>query len=283
MPYTTQQMVIDFHKQCKLSIGDPTKPDITVDQDLRLELIREELVDLVEALEAGDIIKTADALGDLQYVINGAAVSWGIDLGPIFEEIHRSNMTKKAANMRSDGKILKDADYSPPDIKRVMRESANEFKRLFVEGDDEGWPLPQEKPSPEVSRKIMETAQDFVSRHHLPGELAEKILIESGEEKIYVHPWGDPRNNWEGKGDFIDEEPTKPNKIKGQLTPYGAFIFSCECGRTHAISFKLGSRGGMAESGTAECICGKAFVAKFNSGDPAVEVMTIEELRKAHA
>lgn len=288
-------MVLDFHKQCGLSIGDPTKPDITVDQELRVNLIKEELKELLEALEAGDVIKTADALGDLQYTINGAAVSWGIDLGPVFEEIHTSNMTKKRENMRADGKILKDQDYVAPNLKKVMARSAKELQYDWDQSDPEDWAWPkpeQEEPSPEVSEKIMNAAKDFVAKHYLPGELASKIL-EAGGEKLadfqYVHPWGDHRNNWEGKKpeeDFVDEEPTQPSvkTIKGSLTKYGAFVFSCiDCGRTHAISFKLGSRGGMAESGTAECVCGRAYVAKFNSGDPVVDATTIEELRKVQA
>lgn len=62
----------------------------------------------------------ADALGDLLYVVFGAAVTFGIDMGPIFDEIHRSNMTKIGGPVRPDGKRLKPATYEPPNLKPLL-------------------------------------------------------------------------------------------------------------------------------------------------------------------
>lgn len=72
-----------------------------------------------------DDIGMADALGDIKYVADGAAVCMGLDLELIEKEIHRSNMSKLQSNgaplLREDGKILKSDLYSPPNIEGVLR------------------------------------------------------------------------------------------------------------------------------------------------------------------
>jgi predicted HAD superfamily Cof-like phosphohydrolase len=72
-----------------------------------------------------DIVAAADALADLEYVSKGSAVTWGIPLSEVFDEVHRSNMTKVGGGRRADGKILKPATYSPPQIGRVLVDVAN--------------------------------------------------------------------------------------------------------------------------------------------------------------
>jgi predicted HAD superfamily Cof-like phosphohydrolase len=66
----------------------------------------------------------ADALGDLLYVIYGTAIAYGIDMESVFNEIHRSNMSKAnpdgSVNKREDGKIIKSASYSPARIKEII-------------------------------------------------------------------------------------------------------------------------------------------------------------------
>src|SRR5690348_15404461 len=121
------------------TFGHPVfdKPTEITDADwlhMRLELIREELGELYEACgyETGewnevvptrmmhntDIVAAADALGDLEYVVNGMAIGMGIDLPEVVAEIHRSNMTKLGPDgkpiYREDGKILKGEGYEPP-------------------------------------------------------------------------------------------------------------------------------------------------------------------------
>jgi predicted HAD superfamily Cof-like phosphohydrolase len=267
-----QQMVLDFHKEMGLSIGDPRDPDITVDQDLRVGLIAEEFQELKDALFAGDEIAVADALGDILYTVAGAGVSWGIDLGPIFDEIHFSNMTKKRGNMREDGKILKDADYKAPKIALVMKQSAQEFTQAFHNEDNSGWPLPEVEPSPEVSKKIMTAAiMKTIREDFVPG-------VKSVDNKTYtIVP--------EELDDlFDDSQPTQtaaPKMRVGHMTNYGAYVFSCvDCDRTHAASSKLGSRGGMAPSAEVECMCGRAYVVTFSpTEEPKVEITTVEDLR----
>ena len=113
-----QRMVKDWHRRFGVLVNE--KPEM-VDKEtryLRVSLMREEFQEFEEACSAGDIVKVADALGDLLYVVYGSAVSFGIDLEPVFDEIHRSNMSKgdpeviKAPN----GKVLRNKNYSPPDL-----------------------------------------------------------------------------------------------------------------------------------------------------------------------
>ena len=63
----------------------------------------------------------ADALGDLLYVAYGAAVAWGIEIDPVLEEIHRSNMTKFIdGHKREDNKWVKGPSYTPANVRAVL-------------------------------------------------------------------------------------------------------------------------------------------------------------------
>ena len=127
MTRTWMTDVADFHHKMGQFVGDTMIPDVSVSTDLRVELIREEFEELLWALSSKDklgnllseseqIIAVADALADLTYVINGAAVTWGIDLDAVFKTVHESNMTKSVSQKRADGKVIKGPDYVPPDI-----------------------------------------------------------------------------------------------------------------------------------------------------------------------
>lgn len=93
-------------------------------QALRVELIKEELDELIEALADKDIVEVADALTDILYVTYGAGHSFGLDLDACFDEVQRSNMSKLDADgnpiYREDGKILKGENYFEPDLKKVL-------------------------------------------------------------------------------------------------------------------------------------------------------------------
>ncbi len=118
-----QQMVHQFHERFGLvSNARPTIPGTNMHR-LRTLLIEEELAEFRNATEADDLVGVADALGDLLYVVYGAAEEYGIDLEPVFEEIHRANMSKDArAGCRADGKVCKGAGYQPPDVRRVVED-----------------------------------------------------------------------------------------------------------------------------------------------------------------
>ena len=135
-----QNMVRRFHEVYKLPHADKPTSAI-VRRALRCNLIYEELQELGEALactrhwDSGNFIEgfgnvnmveAADAIADLMYVVLGTAVELGINIEPIFEEVHRSNMSKldEAGQpiFREDGKILKGPNYSPPDIAPLLIE-----------------------------------------------------------------------------------------------------------------------------------------------------------------
>jgi predicted HAD superfamily Cof-like phosphohydrolase len=159
------QQVLEFHQKMQQSIGDPRKPDLSITTKLRWDLIDEEFQELTLALKGRDkhgneitgqeqVIAVTDALADMAYVIAGAAVTWGIDLGGACDEVHRSNMTKSGGK-RVDGKILKGLDYSPPDLKTVLDSAAEDLANQGF-GEYSWWPVPtvdsglpkNEKPNP---------------------------------------------------------------------------------------------------------------------------------------
>lgn len=115
-----QKMVYDFHKAFDILIKEtPTPPDF-VTQRLRFGLIREELEELDIAMAKEDIVEIADGLADLLYVVYGTAVSCGIDMQPIFAEVHRSNMSKVGGHKRQDGKWIKPETYSPANLLPIL-------------------------------------------------------------------------------------------------------------------------------------------------------------------
>ena len=91
---------------------------------LYLNLIREEMSELEEGFENQDIVETADACGDLIWVILGLCNTLGIPMGPVWQEITSSNMSKTVEGKvvrRDDGKILKPDTYFPPNIHRALQ------------------------------------------------------------------------------------------------------------------------------------------------------------------
>lgn len=109
-----------FHRALEIPVGD--SPAIRR-PDLRVELLREETAETIEAIEAGDLIETIDGLVDVLVVTYGAAVEFGVNLAPFWEEIHRTNMAKVGGPIRADGKRLKPPGWIPPDIAGVLERS----------------------------------------------------------------------------------------------------------------------------------------------------------------
>jgi predicted HAD superfamily Cof-like phosphohydrolase len=95
---------------------------------LRVSLIQEELDEYQRAAEARDLVGVADALSDLMYVVLGTYVSHGLQdrAEALFAEVHRSNMSKLDESgqvlHRADGKVLKSALWSPPELARILKE-----------------------------------------------------------------------------------------------------------------------------------------------------------------
>jgi len=115
-----QRMVTEFHLTFDILIGaTPTAPDEAT-RSLRIRLIQEEFDELQAALGQQDLAAVAKELADLLYVVYGTAVSCGIDLEPVFREVHRSNMSKVGGHKRADGKWVKPPGYSPARIQPIL-------------------------------------------------------------------------------------------------------------------------------------------------------------------
>jgi predicted HAD superfamily Cof-like phosphohydrolase len=145
--------VAEFHHLFDLPVLD--EPQIPAKErcKLRLSLLKEELEELEEAIEDHDLVEVADAFCDLQYVLSGAILEFGLGekISQLFDEVHRSNMSKACATMeeaedtsahykrtkdtdseirpkdgkflvyrKGDGKVLKSIKYSAARIKEML-------------------------------------------------------------------------------------------------------------------------------------------------------------------
>jgi len=144
--------VAKFHR----TFGHPILPEATVPSAdrcaLRVNLLAEELKELEEAIQAKDIVEIADALCDLQYVLSGAVLEFGLgaQFKELFDEVQRSNMSKTCKTIEEaeatvnhykaqgvechheeadglylvfrtgDRKTLKSVKYSPADLKFIL-------------------------------------------------------------------------------------------------------------------------------------------------------------------
>ena len=102
------------------------KPSFSTDKinKLRIDLIKEELEELIEAMNNKDLLEVADALTDILYVTYGAGHAFGIDLDKCFDEVQNSNMSKLDDNGKAiyndAGKIMKGPNYFKPDLSKFV-------------------------------------------------------------------------------------------------------------------------------------------------------------------
>ena len=102
------------------------KPSFSTDKinKLRLDLIKEELNELTEAMNNKDLLEVADALTDILYVTYGAGHAFGINLDKCFEEVQNSNMSKlddKGKPIYNEhGKVMKGPNYFKPDLTKFI-------------------------------------------------------------------------------------------------------------------------------------------------------------------
>jgi len=145
--------VAEFHKTFKHPIlSEPTIPS-SERCELRVSLISEELKELEQAIKDNDLVEVADALCDIQYVLSGAVLEFGLGekFVELFNEVQRSNMSKACATeeeaqqtvafyktqkdteayyvkedgkylvyRKGDNKTLKSVNYSPADLKKII-------------------------------------------------------------------------------------------------------------------------------------------------------------------
>lgn len=148
------EKVSKFHKTFEAPILE--NPQIPSDDrcKLRVSLLQEELDELKTAIADGDIVEISDALCDLQYVLSGAILEFGLSekFDELFDEVQRSNMSKACNSIQealetisyykklngtesmykqigdkwivyrqSDNKVLKSINYSPADLKKILK------------------------------------------------------------------------------------------------------------------------------------------------------------------
>jgi predicted HAD superfamily Cof-like phosphohydrolase len=113
--------VMEFHRAMAPDlIGTMPKVPESAAADLRMALVCEEIVELEQAMERGDLPGVADAVADAIYVLLGLAVTFGIDMRPVWAAVHAANMAKVGGPRRADGKRLKPDGWQPPDIAAIL-------------------------------------------------------------------------------------------------------------------------------------------------------------------
>ena len=118
--FKVKKFMLKFKQEVK---SKPSFPDDNIIK-LRINLIKEELLELEEALNEKNIEETADALTDILYVTYGAGHAFGIDLDKCFDEVQKSNMSKldKFGNpiYNEQGKVMKGPLYFKPNFKKIL-------------------------------------------------------------------------------------------------------------------------------------------------------------------
>ena len=145
--------VAEFHRIFQHPIEKEPLIPSTERCELRVSLIQEELDEFKKAIENDDLVGIADALCDIQYVLSGAVLEFGMGeiFRELFDEVQRSNMSKTCSSeteakktvkyyhdlentssyykkvdgrymiyRESDNKTLKSINYSPPDLKSII-------------------------------------------------------------------------------------------------------------------------------------------------------------------
>ena len=92
--------------------------------NLRVDLIKEELEELTKAMDEKDLLEVADALTDILYVTYGAGHAFGINLDKCFDEVQSSNMSKLGEDGKpiynEAGKVMKGPNYFKPDLSKYI-------------------------------------------------------------------------------------------------------------------------------------------------------------------
>jgi predicted HAD superfamily Cof-like phosphohydrolase len=149
------ESVSEFHKTFGAPILETPQIPSKERCELRVSLLQEELNELKEAIEKGDVVEVADALADLQYVLSGAVLEFGLGdkFDTLFDEVQRSNMSKACNShqeaietllhykkkdgtegiykeeegkwlvyRKEDNKVLKSVNYSPANLLDIINE-----------------------------------------------------------------------------------------------------------------------------------------------------------------
>ena len=119
-------IVREWHNAFDVPVVDaPSIPEGRA--QMRLAILEEEVAELRAAVEDGDLIEVLDALCDIQYVLDGTFLEFGLHgfKQDAMEEVHASNMSKLGADgrpvLRDDGKVLKGPDFRRTDLARILQ------------------------------------------------------------------------------------------------------------------------------------------------------------------
>jgi predicted HAD superfamily Cof-like phosphohydrolase len=128
--------VAEFHTTFKHPIQP--EPIIPAKQraNLRVSLLAEELKELQEAIDQDDLVEVADALCDLQYVLAGAILEFGLGekFKTLFDEVHRSNMSKACKTVEEAEQTI--AHYLAKDGTESYYKEIDGLFLVFRKGDD---------------------------------------------------------------------------------------------------------------------------------------------------
>ena len=113
-----------FMKTYGQEVKDKAGLSDAITNKLRIDLIKEELEELTEAMKDENLLEVADALTDILYVTYGAGHAFGIDLDKCFEEVQNSNMSKLGEDGKpiynEAGKVMKGPNYFKPDLSKYL-------------------------------------------------------------------------------------------------------------------------------------------------------------------
>ena len=122
------EAVAEFHTSFGLGVSNEMKADLGKNKnELRFNLMKEENEEYLEAVKNNDLTETADALGDMLYILCGTILEHGLQhkIEEVFEEIQRSNMSKLGENgkpiYREDGKVMKGPNYFKPNFSEILK------------------------------------------------------------------------------------------------------------------------------------------------------------------
>jgi predicted HAD superfamily Cof-like phosphohydrolase len=121
----TLALVKAWHEQFRVPVQ--ATPSLPADRvGMRLDILEEEVRELREAVEAGDLVEVLDALCDIQYVLDGNFLEFGLHTHKenAFAEVHASNMSKLGEDgqpvLREDGKVLKGPNFFRPNLAQFL-------------------------------------------------------------------------------------------------------------------------------------------------------------------
>ena len=121
---TNFEKVRVFMKTYGQEVKDKAGLSDAITNKLRIDLIKEELEELTEAMKDENLLEVADALTDILYVTYGAGHAFGIDLDKCFEEVQNSNMSKLGDDGKpiynEAGKVMKGPNYFKPDLSKYL-------------------------------------------------------------------------------------------------------------------------------------------------------------------